>query len=80
LSFNSVGYLILTLAKIHPSLINVKDPLINACEAITAARVALQFLLLKPVRHNKVKWISIFPPIPATFLLRVAGKQLVEII
>jgi hypothetical protein len=42
-------------------------------EAITAARVAITPYWLKPVRHNKVKWISIFPPIPsATFLLRVA--------
>jgi hypothetical protein len=78
LSFNSVGYLILTLAKIqsHCLIDQCKDPLINAWELLQQ-ELRLQSYWLKPVRHNKVKWISIFPPIPATFLLRVAkGKQL----
>jgi hypothetical protein len=36
LSFNSVGYLILTLAKIqsHCLIDQCKDPLINACEVL----------------------------------------------
>ena len=41
--FNSVGYFILALGQKFnrmASLINVNEPLINACDAITAANVA----------------------------------------
>ena len=42
--FNSVGYFIFTLGQklsLIASLISVNDPLIKACEAITAASVAI---------------------------------------
>jgi hypothetical protein len=54
----------------------VKDPLINACEAITAARVAITTYWLKPVRHNG-KMDFHFSTNSCNVLLRVAkGKQL----